>query len=238
MGIRGRLRQMMRPARSALVRAAAGRRSGGANPLLRRFTELWQPGWGQQAFDQQYRDHPDPFGPSAHPHELWKQDEQLAALGGRRYRRGLEVGCSQGSFTGRLADRCDELVAVDISGVAVERARRSLSDRPDVSVERMSVPFEFPEGDFDVVVCSDVLYYWERSVVDNGLECLVDHLRPGGELLLMHYRGEVGLTPAQEVRERTLALAQARGMDAPVVRQYPDAGPDGAGYEMVLLTRH
>ena len=84
-------------------------------------------------------------------------------LGERTFRRGLEAGAPIGVFTDMLANRCDGLLAVDVSERAVAAARRSLTGRRHVRVERRTLPEEMPHGPFDLIVSSEVLYYFPRK---------------------------------------------------------------------------
>lgn len=140
-------------------------------------------------FDGLYAADPDPwdFGTSAY--ERAKYDDTLAALGDRRFARGLEVGCSIGVLTERLAERCDELVALDVAQAAVDAAGARLAGREGVEVRRASLPEQWPSGSFDLVVASEVLYYFDRATLrDDVLPGLVGRLRPGGLLLAVHWR--------------------------------------------------
>ncbi|MBB6376737.1 SAM-dependent methyltransferase [Pseudonocardia eucalypti] len=91
-------------------------------------------------------------------------------------------------FTELLATRCEELVAVDTSALAVRRARRRLAGHPHVRVRRSTLPEEMPGGRFDLVVCSEVLYYWNRELLQEALGALEEVLTPGGVLLAVHGR--------------------------------------------------
>ena len=62
------------------------------------------------------------------------------------FARGLEVGCSTGVLAERLAERCDDLLAVDSSPAAVEAARLRLRGRTHVRVGLLQVPREWPSG--------------------------------------------------------------------------------------------
>jgi predicted TPR repeat methyltransferase len=117
---------------------------------------------GRENFEARYAVDPDPwdFETSAYEHE--KYERTLAALGDRHYGRAFEAGCSIGVFTQMLADRCDDLLAVDIAQAAVDAARERLAACEHVRVERRTLPGEWPAGPFDLVVCSELLYYWDR----------------------------------------------------------------------------
>ena len=112
----------------------------------------------------------------------------IGALGPRRWTRALELGCSVGVLSELLARHCDELVAVDISSEAVERARERLASAPNVTVERRTIPDEMPAGQFDLIVAADVMGYWNPELLLTALRRLEDALAPGGTLLAVNWR--------------------------------------------------
>ena len=70
---------------------------------------------GRDYFEGLYAADPDPWGFETSEYEREKHSRTVAALEGRRFARGLEVGCSIGVLTRRLAGSCDALLAVDVS---------------------------------------------------------------------------------------------------------------------------
>ena len=83
--------------------------------------------------------------------------------------RTLELGCSIGVFTEMLAPRCDSLLAVDFSRTAVAEARRRLSaERVGRASSGATLPEQMPEGPFDTIVCSELLYYWSAATGARG----------------------------------------------------------------------
>jgi SAM-dependent methyltransferase len=141
------------------------------------------------------------------------------------------VGCSIGSLTERLAPRCEELLAIDISQTAVDRARRRLADRPNVRVERRTIPREMPDGSFDLIVCSDVLYYLPTRRLRRTLSLLAGRLAPGGAIVSLHWLGEyVAPVSGDEVHDLQEALW---GDLEHVERLHREGiGPQGAGYRL------
>ncbi|MFY0406417.1 class I SAM-dependent methyltransferase [Solicola sp. PLA-1-18] len=135
-------------------------------------------------FDRVYADAADPWRLATDAYENRKYDTTLAALGRERYRRAFEPGCSVGVLTARLAERCDQLVAWDRSAVAVEQARRRA---PSAEVTVGAVPGEWPTGEFDLVVLSELVYYLDAAarglLLERAVGCLVD----GGEVLAVHW---------------------------------------------------
>jgi SAM-dependent methyltransferase len=146
---------------------------------------------GAAYFDALYAAADDPWDFTTSAYERAKYDRTIAALGDRRFARGLEIGCSIGVLTARLAGRCDRLLAVDVSALAVARARERLAGAPGVTVERRTLPEEMPAGPFDLIVASEVLYYWDTGLLASGWRTLRDALAPGGSLLAVHWRGPV-----------------------------------------------
>lgn len=171
----------------------------------------------REYFEDLYAADRDPWRFETSEYEDEKYSHTIAALEGRRYERGLEVGCSIGVLTRRLAARCDALFALDVSERAVAGARERLGDLPGVRVERRSLPEDMPDGPFDLIVCSEVLYYWDRELLGEALEQFSARLEPGGSLLAVHWRPRTDTYPLQGdevhalLRERldlTLSLSE------------------------------
>jgi SAM-dependent methyltransferase len=164
-------------------------------------------------FEQLYRRHDDPWDFETSDYEARKYEATLAATDDLApIGRALEVGCSIGVLTARLAARCDELVAVDCSPSAVARARERLARMPGVTVEHRCVPESVPPGPFDLIVCSEVLYYWDASLLRHGLRRLREALAPGGALLAVHWRGPVRHYPLDGEEVHGVLLAEAGGL--------------------------
>ena len=174
-------------------------------------------------FEDLYERDPDPWRFASSDYERDKYAHTLAALEGRRFETALEVGCSIGVFTEQLAWRCRDLVALDVSEQAVAAAAHRVRRRPWVRVERRSLPEETPAGPFDLIVCSEVLYYWSESLLAEGLDLLTAALRPGGLLLAVHFTDRTRTYPVQGHRVHELvrshpSLTPVRGEDRPHYR--------------------
>ncbi|WP_166175694.1 class I SAM-dependent DNA methyltransferase [Rubrobacter tropicus] len=154
-------------------------------------------------FEELYAGSKDPWNFETSDYEREKYARTLEALGGRRFGRALEAGASIGVFTRMLAGRCDELLAVDVSAKAVAAARERLRGQSHVRVERRTLPEEMPEGPFDLIVASEVLYYFTREEMLAMLNGFENILAPGGVLLAVHWRRETRTYPLQgdEVHE-------------------------------------
>ena len=161
-------------------------------------------------FEDLYEQSPDPWDFETSPYERKKYERTLGVLQGRRYRRALEVGCSIGVFTTMLAPLCDEVRAVDVSEKAVAAARNRLAGFPHARVERRRLPEQTPEGPFDLIVVSEVLYYWPKEVMLAALRRFEEVLAPGGVLLAVHWRKETKTYPLQGDEVHALLLKHTR----------------------------
>ena len=141
-------------------------------------------------FDALYTADPDPWRFRSSDYEADKYAATLAALSQPRYRRALEVGCSIGVFTRQLAARCERLLAIDASAVALESARLACSGLDNVEFELAAVPAQFPSGSFDLIVLSEVIYYLDENDVAALAARCAQALSPEGEIVACHWLGE------------------------------------------------
>lgn len=164
-------------------------------------------------FDRVYAAKSDPWDFETSAYEAAKYTETLAALPQPRYRRGLEIGCSIGVLTEQLAERCEHLLAVDVSAAALDVARRRCERLSQVEFARMQIPEAYPAGRFGLVLLSEVGYYWSRADLERARDAIVSSLEPGGELLLVHWTPPVHDYPltGDDVHAAFLAAAQPGG---------------------------
>ena len=180
-------------------------------------------------FDDVYAAHDDPWSFETSPYEAAKYQRTLLALTRERYSCALEIGCSIGVLSARLAQRCDELLALDVSQRALARALARCANLPQVRFERRRLPQDFPEGRFDLVVASEVLYYLDRRDLQATLERCVAALHPGGELLCVHWTPSVHDYP-QTGDEVHAAVLATPGLVAVHAERHPQ-------YRLDLLRR-
>jgi SAM-dependent methyltransferase len=141
-------------------------------------------------FDGLYAAADDPWSLRSRWYEQRKYAVTTAVLPRARYADALEVGCSVGELTAALADRCDRLVAWDVSATAVERARARTAGLPGVRIEQRAMPGDrLPPS--DLLVLSEVLYYLGADDLAAVLAQLPDAVAPGGTLVAVHWRHPV-----------------------------------------------
>lgn len=166
-------------------------------------------------FDDVYRANDDPWSFETSDYERRKYDATLAALSRPRYKSAFEIGCSIGVLTQQLADRCDHLLAVDASELPLAKARQRLADRPNVRLEQMAIPVDFPKGPFDLILVSEVGYYLSLEDLGIARQCMIDALQTGGDLLLVHWTPFVHDYPLTGDAVHAFFL-QATGADGPL----------------------
>jgi SAM-dependent methyltransferase len=145
---------------------------------------------GAERFERKYAEDADPWGYESSRYERDKYAATLAALPSRRFARALELGCSIGVFSELLAPRCEQLVALDFSALALASARRRLAGTPGVELLQAAFPEQVPPGQWDLVVCSEVLYYLDEPTLEAALSWLERQLTGGAVALAVSWRGQ------------------------------------------------
>jgi SAM-dependent methyltransferase len=139
-------------------------------------------------FEEKYKADIDPWRFRTSEYEREKYEATIQALSKPRYRSGLEVGCAIGVLSALLSRRCEALLAVDGAPTAIAEA--SLQDLPNVRFDTAFLPDEFPQGVFDLIVLSEVLYYFDEKDLERLADMCLDALDRQGEMILCHWLGE------------------------------------------------
>jgi SAM-dependent methyltransferase len=153
--------------------------------------------------------------------------------------RLLECGSGEGHLVSEATARGIEADGMEISGAAVDRARRA---HPECSFREHSIddrPWPLPAGSCDIVVAFEVIAHlpWPRELLQGA----ADVLRPGGHLALTTpYHG-----PVKRSALATLAFDRHFNVDGEHLRFFSDRalqrllGESGFTVERVIhLGRH
>jgi 2-polyprenyl-3-methyl-5-hydroxy-6-metoxy-1,4-benzoquinol methylase len=144
----------------------------------------------QEHFQRIYDASDDPWNYHQSDYEKAKRDATIGALEGRRFSSAIEVGCSIGLLTRRLAEHCDRLLAVDFIGNALTAAQVACADKPNVRFVNARVPSAWPEGEFDLIVLSEVLYFLSDADNRSLAQRCGTSLTRDGEILLVNWLGK------------------------------------------------
>lgn len=139
-------------------------------------------------FEAEHAAKVDPWGVDTRWYEIRKRAILLAALPLQTYESALEIGCSIGALTERLAERSEAVLALDFAATAVEKARERLAGSPHVTIEQGDIAERLPDGRWDLIVLSEVGYYLEPDTLDALALSLEARLLPGGSILACHWR--------------------------------------------------
>lgn len=145
-------------------------------------------GVGMDHLSGLYCDTHDPWGFEVSAREQAKFAATCAALSRPRYKRVFELGCGNGELGGHLTRRCDAYVGFDAVETALDAARRKL---PGATFVKGFYPCALPEGDFDLIVLSEILYFLDGDT----LRRLADEVKtnwPRAEITCVSYLGDTG----------------------------------------------
>jgi cyclopropane fatty-acyl-phospholipid synthase-like methyltransferase len=143
----------------------------------------------RQYFRDMYRESDDPWNFATSEYEERKYAMTLSALPLRRYANAFEPGCSIGVLSELLAERCDRVLSTDIVDVALEQATSRVAHLGNVRIERRPIPEKWPRESFDLIVMSELAYYFDLPTLDEILGLVVDTTATGAHLVGVHWRG-------------------------------------------------
>lgn len=163
-------------------------------------------------FEALYQENSDPWQFETSEYEAQKYATTLDALPRDVYQSGFEIGGSIGVLTEKLAQRCHSLLSIDVSKIAQAQAIKRCEYLTNIDFQMMSVPQEFPDRDFDLIILSEVGYYWCREDLTKAQELMLDRLRSTGHLLLVHWIVDARVLPltGDEVHDSFLELEPNR----------------------------
>ena len=141
-------------------------------------------------FEAKYQKNADPWDFATSAYELHRYDVIIASLAHRRYRRAFEPGCSVGVLTERLAGICEAVDAIDFSPTAVELAQRRCAGLSHVSVSCAAIAPCLPIHNCDLVVLSEMGYYFSPNEWSVMTARFVSPLVSGSIVLGTHWLGK------------------------------------------------
>ncbi len=138
-------------------------------------------------FEAIYQSDRDPWKFETSEYETKKYAATIAALPKSRYNSALEIGGSIGVLTEMLAQRCNSILSIDVSKLAQDQAMQRCHKLEQVQFKLMNFPHEYPEKKFDLILVSEVGYYWCRKDLKIAQRRIFELLEPNGHLLLVHW---------------------------------------------------
>jgi SAM-dependent methyltransferase len=113
----------------------------------------------------------------------------LAVLRRRGYARAYEIGCGDGELTAELARLSEHVLATDTAASALARTGLRCAHLPNVETRPWDPAAHRLAGSFDLIVLSEVGYYFSPQALTSLATGLSGSLAPGGELVAIHWLG-------------------------------------------------
>ncbi|WP_246795050.1 SAM-dependent methyltransferase [Burkholderia perseverans] len=139
-------------------------------------------------FEAMFAQHADPWHYRTSWYEARKRALMLAALPRQHYRRGFEPGCANGELSAWLAPRCETLRCADFAPSAAALARERLAGFAQAAVEVLTMPDDWPEDRFDLIVISEFAYYLDAARCARLARLACEALDTDGTLACCHWR--------------------------------------------------
>lgn len=138
-------------------------------------------------FDKLYNNSKEPWGFSFRASQQYRYNAYLQTLKhfSDNYTSILDIGCSQGQFTTVLQDIASNIIAIDISERAIQRAKEKYGGCKKIRFEVGSLPLlKYNNEQFDLVLALEVLYYLEKEERIKALKEIKRVLKKDGFLLI------------------------------------------------------
>ncbi|MDO5501821.1 MAG: bifunctional PIG-L family deacetylase/class I SAM-dependent methyltransferase [Actinomycetia bacterium] len=176
------------PADAAVVTAALLRHAHRPVEIL--VDSSPRPSAGGQPFESMYDAGTDPWQFEDSWYEERKRGIVLASLLDRDLGRVLELGPATGLLTTALAERAENVTAVDISRRALEQVGARLARhgrRERVELIHGAIPQTWPAGPFETVIASEVAYFLTEETWRHTLQRATSSLTSEGSIVVVNW---------------------------------------------------
>ena len=140
-------------------------------------------------FEDMYSRSDDPWDFAHSAYEMRKYALTVASLPKTLYANAFEPGCSIGVLSELVAPRCLRLLASDTMAAPLVLAATRLERHENVHVEERTIPDEWPDELFDLVVLSEVAYYFDVETLTHITSLVTSTTIAGAHLVGVHWRG-------------------------------------------------
>ena len=155
--------------------------------LLNQMNRWFRTGDNRFEFERLYLEKSDPWEMRSSAYERGKYKRTLDRI--LETRRGservLEIGCSIGSFTRQLAQYFRKVVAIDFSDEGIARAAEYCRNMGNIRFIRSELQSLKVDAVFDVIVCSEILYYIDKRHAAVVCAQLQRFLAPNGIIAMV-----------------------------------------------------
>jgi SAM-dependent methyltransferase len=143
-----------------------------------------------EAFEARYVGGRDPWSFGKDAYELARYRTILGALRRSAYETVYEPGCSVGVLTQQLASIAGRVIATDFAPSAALQAQMRCANHPNVQIVCRDVGAFVPPAPLDLIVFSEIGYYFSPDDLSRLAAQLAQCLAPGGEFVAAHWLGD------------------------------------------------
>jgi trans-aconitate methyltransferase len=147
------------------------------------------PDTSPEFFKRLYQNSEDPWNFRHSTYERARYHAIIDGINDKSYASIFEAGCSVGELTALLAEHCRSLTAIDCSDTAVETAKSRCQKYPHVDIRQGALPDDIPKHRCDLIVFSEIGYYFSCEDLTAQITQLWSLLTPGGRLIACHWLG-------------------------------------------------
>lgn len=134
----------------------------------------------QRDFKNIYAHESDPWNIGNADSERYELYYRLITRHARRLGTILDIGCGFGAFLARFQGTFDELTGVDMVAEAIAKGKQRFPFVHFVRGSAAELGSVIPDRQFDVIVCSDVIYYLPERGKHDLLQWISRHLADQG----------------------------------------------------------
>jgi protein-L-isoaspartate O-methyltransferase len=143
-----------------------------------------------EAFEVRYAGGKDPWSFAANAYELARYRTILDSLTRSVYETVYEPGCAVGVLTQQLASLAGRVIATDFAPSAVAQALKRCAGLPNVEISCVDAGTFVPAGPLDLIVFSEIGYYFSSADLSRLASLLARCLIGGGEFVAVHWLGD------------------------------------------------
>jgi LmbE family N-acetylglucosaminyl deacetylase len=141
-------------------------------------------------FEKLYEKSIDPWNYQSNSYEINRFDATIQALPQKHYKNACEIGCSIGVLTEKIGKICDTILGIDCSIKAIEKAKLYNKNNNNIKFEIMRVPEHIPVGSYDLIVLSEVLYFFSADDLLRVSQFVKNQIEENGTCVLVNFLGD------------------------------------------------
>jgi ubiquinone/menaquinone biosynthesis C-methylase UbiE len=127
---------------------------------------------------------PDPYGWLGRYNERMRAKIVNHFIKWSYFENALDMGCGEGALTYAISDHVKKIDAFDISHNAIKFANK-LHHKPNINYYQFDITnFEANDNQYDLIICTGVIEYVEKSQVENILNEIKKSITPSGYFML------------------------------------------------------